>query len=388
MRAVASLRRIGVNLLYLVPGEVGGSEIYARNLLRALVRARPDLELVAYVAPEALDSLRAEPWAGQTIFRSSPARSRRKPLRVAAELTWLPARARRDRVDLLHSLGTTSPIVCPVPSVVSVLDVIYHHFPETFPAASRLGLRLVVPAGARRARRVIAISEAGKRDLVETLGLRPDRIDVVHLGFMEPPAAAPAPEDELRERFGLGTAAIVLTVAAALRHKNLARLIEAFAITAKGRDAALVVVGHAGLDKDELRRQAEGLGIGERVRFTGWIDDPDLEGLYRCASAFVFPSLMEGFGMPVVEAMYRGVAVACSNVSAMPEVAGDAAELFDPTDANAIAAALTRLLDDPERRAELVARGHERWKAFSWERAAVETLEVYERALGAESRSR
>jgi glycosyltransferase involved in cell wall biosynthesis len=382
------VQRLGVNLLYLVPGEVGGSEVYARNLLRALVRARPDLELVAYVAPEAVESLRGEPWAPQTRFQVSPVPSRRKPLRVAAELTWLPARARRDRLDLLHSLGTTSPILCPVPSVVSVLDVIYHHFPETFPAASGLGLRLLVPAGARRARRVIAISEAGKRDLVETLRLRPDRIDVVHLGFMEPPAAAPTAENELRERYGLGTGPIVLTVAAALRHKNLARLIEAFAIASEGRDASLVVVGHAGLDQDRLRRQAEELGIGERVRFTGWIDEPDLEGLYRSASAFVFPSLMEGFGMPVLEAMYRGVAVACSNVSAMPEVVGDAAELFDPTDARAIAAALTRLLDDPERRAELVARGSERWKAFSWERAAEETLAVYERALGAESRSR
>jgi glycosyltransferase involved in cell wall biosynthesis len=228
---------------------------------------------------------------------------------------------------------------------------------------------------------VIAISEAGKRDLVEALGLPPDRIDVVHLGFKEPAGAAPTPEVELRERLGLGAGAVVLTVAAALRHKNLARLIEAFAIAANGRDIALVVAGHAGLDQDRLRRQADGLGVGERVRFTGWVDDPDLEGLYGLASAFVYPSLMEGFGMPVVEAMYRGVAVACSNVSAMPEVAGDAAELFDPADVHAIAATVARLLDDPERRAELIARGHERWKAFSWERAASETLAVYERAL-------
>jgi glycosyltransferase involved in cell wall biosynthesis len=318
----------------------------------------------------------------------SPAPSRSKPLRVAAELTWLPGRARRDRLELLHSLGTTSPVVSPVPSVVSVLDVIYHHFPETFPAASRWGLRLVVPAGARRARRVIAISEAGKRDLVETLRLPPGKVDVVHLGFMESAAAAPAPERELRERWALGDRAIVLTVAAPLRHKNLARLVEAFALVSERRDASLVIVGHAGLDTERLTRRAEELGIGARVHFTGWIDDHDLEGLYRSASAFVYPSLMEGFGMPVLEAMYRGVAVACSNVSAMPEVAGDAAELFDPTDTSAIAAAVTRLLDDPARREELVARGSERWKAFSWERAAEETLAVYERARGAESRSR
>ncbi len=382
------LRRLGLNLLYLVPGEVGGSEVYARNLLCAIHRYRPQLELVAYVGREALESLGAEPWADRTRFVVSPAPSRNKPFRVAAELTWLPARARRDRVELLHSLGTTSPIVCPVPSVVSVLDVIYHHFPETFPAASRLGLRLVVPAGARRARRVIAISHAGKRDLADTLRLEPSRIEVVHLGFMEPPAAEPAPSDELRARYGLGAGPIVLSVAAALRHKNLARLIGAFALASEGRDASLVNVGHAGLDTDQLRRQAEQLGISERVHFTGWIDDADLEGLYRSASVFVYPSLMEGFGMPVLEAMYRGVAVACSNVSAMPEVAGDAAELFDPTDPHAIAAALTLLLDDPARRAELIARGRERWKAFSWERAAKQTLGVYERALGADNNSR
>jgi glycosyltransferase involved in cell wall biosynthesis len=380
------LRRLGLNLLYLVPGEVGGSEIYARNLLRAIAAREPELELVAYVGREALESLERELWAAQTRFVTSPAPSRNKALRVAAELTWLPLRARRDRVELLHSLGTTSPVLSPVPSVVSVLDVIYHHFPDTFPAASRLGLRLVVPAGARRAKRVIAISASGKRDLVETLHLRPEKVDVVHLGFAMKEATAPTPEAELRARFELGAEPLLLTVAAALRHKNIFRLIEAFA-RLEG-SARLVVVGHAGLDQPRLQAQAEALGVGDRVHFTGWVDDADLEGFYAAAAAFVYPSLMEGFGMPVLEAMYRGVAVACSNLSAMPEVAGDAAELFDPYDVGAIEAAIARLLHDPGRRAELVARGRERWRGFSWERSAEETLEVYERALGADSRSR
>jgi glycosyltransferase involved in cell wall biosynthesis len=380
------LRRLGLNLLYLVPGEVGGSEIYARNLLRAIAAREPELELVAYVGREALESLERELWAAQTRFVTSPAPSRNKALRVAAELTWLPLRARRDRVELLHSLGTTSPVLSPVPSVVSVLDVIYHHFPDTFPAASRLGLRLVVPAGARRAKRVIAISASGKRDLVETLHLRPEKVDVVHLGFAMKEATAPTPEAELRARFELGAEPLLLTVAAALRHKNIFRLIEAFARL--GGFARLVVVGHAGLDQPRLQAQAEALGVGDRVHFTGWVDEADLEGFYAAAAAFVYPSLMEGFGMPVLEAMYRGVAVACSNLSAMPEVAGDAAELFDPYDVGAIEAAIARLLHDPGRRAELVARGRERWRGFSWERSAEETLEVYERALGADSRSR
>jgi glycosyltransferase involved in cell wall biosynthesis len=343
------------------------------------------MELVAYVAPEAVESLRREPWSQGVRFVVSPVRSRVKPLRVAAEMTWLPARLRRDGVDLLHSLGTTTPIFCPVSSVVSVLDVIYHHFPETFPFASRLGLRAVVPAGARRADRVIAISHAGKRDIVETLGIDPGKIDVVHLGFGMKESARATPSAEVRERYGVDGRPLVLTVSSALRHKNLDRLLVAFAQVARDRPEMLVLVGHGGLDQDALRARAAELGIGGRVAFTGWIEDADLEGLYATADVFVYTSLMEGFGMPVLEAMRRGVPVACSDVSALAEVAGDAAELFDPYDVDAIAAAVRRLLEHPEHSAELVARGHARCLQFTWERAADETLESYARALGAGS---
>lgn len=376
--------RLGLNLLYLVPGEVGGSEIYARNLIGALHDRRPDLALVAYVGPEAVESLKREAWAEGARFVVSPVRSRVKPLRVAAELTWLPARLRRDGVGLLHSLGTTAPIVCPVPSIISVLDVIYHHFPDTFPAASRLGLRVVVPAGARRANRVIAISHAGKRDIVATLGIEAAKVDVVHLGFgMKRSTAEATPPAEVRARYGLDERPLVLTVSSALRHKNLDRLLVAFSRVARDRREMLVLVGHGGLDQGALRARAVELGIADRVAFTGWIEDSHLEGLYATADVFVYPSLMEGFGMPVLEAMRRGVPVACSGVSALREVAGDAAELFDPYDAGAIADAIGRLLDDPDHRAELVARGRERCRQFTWERAADETLESYSLALGA-----
>jgi glycosyltransferase involved in cell wall biosynthesis len=365
-----------------VPGAVGGSEIVARNLLREIARLEPELEMVTYCGREAVESLRAEPFGERCEFVVSPAPSRSKPARVAAELTWLPWRARRDRIELLHSLGTTSPPWCPVPSVVTVLDVIYHHFPETFPRPAQLGLRLVVPAGAKRAARVLAISEAGKRETAETLGIDPGHVTAIHLGFgfgADEPAVTPAPE--LRERYGLGEAPLVLTVSSALRHKNLDRLLQAFARLEGNDDALLVVVGHAGRDQDALRARAAALGIGARVVFTGWIDDADLEGFYAAASVFVYPTLMEGFGMPVLEAMRRETPVACSNVSALPEVAGDAAEYFDPYDVDSIAGALKRLLESPERRAELVERGRARSRRFSWEDTARETLAVYREVL-------
>ena len=367
---------------------MGGSEIYARSLLPALREADPGLELVVYAGPEAIDSFRAEPWARDAKLVAAPVKSRAKPLRAGVEVTWLPFRARRDGVELIHSLGTTAPVVSPVPSVVTVLDLIYHHYPETFPRASRLGLRLLVPAGARRAERVIAISEAGKQDLVETLGVDPGKIDVVYLGAGQDRRAQPTDERSLRARLGLGERKLVLTVSAALRHKNLDRLVEAFATIAPRHDAALVIVGHAGLERDALLARAGAAGVADRVRFTGWIDESDLEGLYEAALVFAYPSLIEGFGMPVLEAMRRGLPVACSNVSALPEVAGDAAELFDPYDPAAIAAAIDRLLVDGARRDELIAKGRGRVPEFTWERAALGTLESYRRALGAPSRKR
>jgi glycosyltransferase involved in cell wall biosynthesis len=234
---------------------------------------------------------------------------------------------------------------------------------------------------------VIAISAAARDDIVTTLRIPPERVDVVHLGFGVPPPERVTDEAQLRARLGLGTSAVLLTVSAALRHKNLDRLLQAFARLVPHRDARLVVAGHAGLEQERLERQAAALGIAERVHFTGWIDQPDLEGLFAAAQAFVYPSLMEGFGMPVLEAMARGVPVACSSVSALPEVAGDAAELFDPYDPEAIAAAIERLLDDPARRAELVERGTARPAEFTWERTAEGTLETYRRAMRSRKRT-
>ncbi len=351
--------RIGLNLLYLVPGRVGGTEIYARHLVGALARLRPDSELVVFAGEEAAPTLR---FPGNVEVRRMPVRAASKPLRIAAELSLLPAAARRARVDVLHSVGTTSPLVTPGPSVVTIHDLIYEHFPATFPAAARLGLKALVGPGARRATRVHAISEFTKRDVIERLRVREERIDVVLNGYGIAPAGAVTPEAELRARYGLGDAPVVLCVSAALEHKNLRRLVEAM----RGVDARLVIAGHAGRE----RLDAEG-GV-----LTGWLEDADLEGLYALASCAVYPSLFEGFGMPALEAMARGVPLACSNATSLPEVTGDAAVLFDPLDAGAMRDAIRRALTSRD----LVERGRERASEFTWERCARGVWEVYEKA--------
>jgi glycosyltransferase involved in cell wall biosynthesis len=374
------LRRVGLNLLYLLPGRVGGTEIYARRLVAALAQARPEAEFVAFCAREATASLRAAAWPNNVRIVSLGVPAANKPVRIAAELTLLPLAARRAGVELLHSLGTTAPPLTFGRRVVTVLDLIYDHFPGTFPAASRLGLKVLVPLGARRSHRVIAISEAARLDAVARLRLDPARVDVTPLGPGMEIFDHPTAEAELRARFGLGADPVVLCVSAALEHKNIERLLRAFAGLDRP-DARLVLVGHPGRDADRLDALAGALGVQDRFRMTGWISDADLEGLYRLAQCFVYPSLFEGFGMPVLEAMRRGLPVACADATSLPEVAGDAALLFDPLDETAIADALRRLLDDDELRAALAKRGTDRAAGFTWEACAQATVASYERAL-------
>ena len=174
--------RIGLNILYLVPGEVGGSEIYARELVPALAAERPEDEFIVYCAAEAGDSLRDESWPSNVELRVLDLTARNKPQRVLTEIFRLPHIARKDRLDLLHSLGQTTPLWGCGKRVISVLDLIYHHYPETFPGPARRGLELLVPLGAKRADRVTTISQATKDDLVATYSVDASKVDPVLLG--------------------------------------------------------------------------------------------------------------------------------------------------------------------------------------------------------------
>jgi glycosyltransferase involved in cell wall biosynthesis len=257
-------------------------------------------------------------------------------------------------------------------------DLIFLRHTDTTTNVLARGLALLVPAVARSATRLIADSAATAADLDELLGVPAAKVDVVPLGPGAPPAVAPMDEAQLRAELGLGDRPLVLSVSARRPHKNLARLIEAMA---RLPHAALVLPGYPGVYDDELREIARRHGVDDRVHQCGWVDEAQLEGLYAAATCLAFPSLAEGFGLPVLEAMARDLPVACSGVSALPEVAGDAALLFDPLSVDAIAGAVGHLLDDPALRARLVQRGRDRAARFSWERTASETVASYGRAL-------
>jgi glycosyltransferase involved in cell wall biosynthesis len=365
--------KVGLNLLHLVPGETGGAELYARRLIPALLDASPQLNLTAFVGREAAGSLSAERRAEIVAL---PVRSRNRVSRVAAEQALLLPAVRRCRVDLLHNVFSTAPALATVPQVTTVHDLIYKRFPETHAGVLSRGLSLLVALAVRRSERLIVPSKATMRDLISYFGVDPKRIDVTYEGPGLDEKAVSIGEQELRSRFQLGGAPVVLSVSAKRPHKNLARLFDAFAQVDAQPAPVLLVTGYPTPFEPELRRRA-----GERIRFAGWVSDEELAGLYDLSTCLAFPSLAEGFGLPVLEAMRRGLPVVCSNASSLPEVAGEAALYFDPMDTDAMTRALEQVLSDAELRERLATAGKAQAETFSWEATARATLQSYERAL-------
>jgi glycosyltransferase involved in cell wall biosynthesis len=366
--------RVALNLSFVAPGETGGMEVYARELARALA-ARGDVELVLLV-----NRLADDGWpAAERV--AMPVDPRRRVEWVLGDQVHAPRAAARARADLVHSLASTGPSAGRVPRVTTIHDLNYRLVPETHFGVRGLGMRVLVPLAARRSRRLLVDSESTRDDLHTHLGTPRDKVDVAPLAARVAPGAPATPEAELRARLDLGERPLVLSLSAKRPHKNLPRLLKALAGIEPERRPMLVVPGYPTPHERELRTFAAELGIAELVRLPAWLPEPDLEGLYRVAACVVFPSLYEGFGLPVLEAMARGVPVACSSRSSLREVAGDAALLFDPEDVRAIGTATERLLSDGALAERLRAAGRERAARFTWERTAELTVASYRRAL-------
>jgi glycosyltransferase involved in cell wall biosynthesis len=372
---------IGLNLIFLVPGETGGMEVAARELIPALLdEAPPGMRFTAFINREAA-AAKDGPWGELLPAVTVPVNARNRVQWVLGEQTLLPPAAMRARVDLMHSLASTAPLWGRFRRMVTVHDLIYARFPEAHAGIRDKGMKVLVPQAARRSDRVIADSVSTRDDLVELLGLQPERIDVVPLGLGGVRRATALDERELRVRLELGERPVLLSLSAKRPHKNLLALIGALARISPESRPVLVLPGYPTAHETELRERARSLGVDGDVRFPAWVSAEELEGLWALARAFVFPSLYEGFGLPVLEAMARGVPVACSNASSLPEVAGDAALLFDPRDESAIAEVVGRLLDDGALREQLRGRGLARAAELTWERTARLTLESYRRAF-------
>lgn len=300
-------------------------------------------------------------------------------LRILWEQVVWPWQAWRRGLRLLHSMAFVTPLLAPCPSVITVYDLSFYHFPERFPTLQRWYLSSQTRRSCQRARRIITISESSRQDVHRFLGVPLAQIDVVVPGVDAlyrplPPAEVAA----FRQKHGLGR--FVLHVGTLQPRKNIPVLIEAFA-RLDDPELKLVLVGGKGWLYDDIFRQVQALGLTERVIFTGYVPDDDLPLWYNAAELLVFPSVYEGFGLPVVEAMACGTPVIAANSSSIPEAVGEAGLLFAPDDVATLANQMTAVLTNNALRATLRQQGLAHAQTFSWERAGWATAVVYRRAL-------
>jgi glycosyltransferase involved in cell wall biosynthesis len=369
---------VGVNLVFLTPGEMGGLEVYARELTTALAQ-REDVRLTLLLNELLTRDPLWERLGEPVLVRGDP---RRRLDWVRADQTRVPRVAAHAGVDVVHSLASTAPLYGRFARVTTIHDLNYKLVPDSHFGLRGAGMRVLVPAAARRSHRLLTGSESTRSDLVRYLGVAPEKIDVAPHGVLVSSDIAPTSAEAIRGQLDLGERPFVLSVSAKRPHKNLPRLFRALAAIPAERRPALVVPGYPTPHEEELHALSAELGIRDDVRMPAWLSAADLEGLYREAAFAVFPSLYEGFGLPVLEAMARGVPVASSNRSSLPEVAGDAALLFDPEIVEEIRDAMERLLHDSALAERLRTAGREQAARFTWAQAADLTVASYRRALG------
>ena len=367
--------RIGVNLLFLIPGQVGGTETYARETLGAMGRCFPEDRLVLFCNRENADSFGALGASAEVV--NCGVAAQRRPARILHEQFGLARRVAQAGADVLWSPGYTTPFRAPCPQAVTVHDLQYRHHPEDFSRAELAAMRFVVWISCRRAQAVITASQASASDLTRLNGVPPERIAVTPYGvsdfFFEPQAEAS--RKALLAKAGV-RGPFLLTVVNTYPHKNLAGLVAAFARLERDIPHELVIVGHPRRGEPDVQAAMRLLADAGRVRRQRGISRETLRALYQSAELFVFPTLFEGFGLPVIEAMAAGAPVACSDIPTLREVAGDAASRFDPRDAESMAECIRAMLDDPDRRRDLCERGRARARTFTWERTARATREV------------
>lgn len=352
-----------------------GVSIYSQNLLHALGKQPNRHRFTVFLN----DADVAVP--GMEMRRTRwPAH---QPLaRILWEQSALPLALIREDADLVHGLVNVLPLATTVPGVVTVHDLSFLRMPERFPLAKRIYLGQLCRWSVQRARRIIAVSRQTADDLIGFFGVSAGKIEVVYNGVADRFAPGVAPGPDFRAENGLPDR-FLLYVGTLEPRKNLERLIEAFAqwraaAPLQDQDVALVLAGAQGWFYEQIFARVNALNLAPVVHFPGFVPADALPHWYRAALAFVYPSLFEGFGLPVLEAMACGAPVLCSRAPSLLEVAGDAALTFPAEETDALAAALTQIIGDASLRQDLGQRGLAQARRFSWDRCAAETLAVYE----------
>ncbi len=380
--------RIGIDYTSAVRQRAGIGR-YTRNLIRALAELDADNLYTLFVAGgtrrDRVDKGLAA-WPANYRIRSVPISDRWLNILWQRFRLPLPVQWVTGRLDLFHSPDFVLPPVGRIPTIVTVHDLSFLRVPRCFLPEFRQYLETAVARAVRRAQWILADSENTRQDLIELLAVEPERVSVLYPG-VEPrfrPVEDVLELERVRVRYGLPRR-FILGVGTVQPRKNFDGLIRAFAqlLAARGHDPGfddvyLVIVGEKGWMYEEVLALPQRLGVGQRVRFTGFVEDADLPALYTLAEVLAFPSWYEGFGLPVLEAMACDTPVVAADNSSLPEVVGEGGLLVDAGDLQAWAEALARLLTDKDLRARLIAAGRKQAWHFTWEESACRLLTIYQ----------
>jgi glycosyltransferase involved in cell wall biosynthesis len=356
-----------------------GVSRYIEYLLQHLpdVLDTPD-RVSAYAGEGAKKPVRIEAFPTNVDFKWTRWPTGKIPVRILWEQFAAPFLTAFDGMDLVHGPVNIVPLGGRVPSVVTIHDLAFLEYPEQYPPMQQRYLEMMTRASVRKACRVITVSEYTGLDVAARLGIPSRKIVVVPNGVSAEfyPRQGTGELDEFRDQLNLPDD-FLLFVGTLQPRKNLAGLIRAFAQLPSGERLPLYVVGGEGWMYSEIFDEVQRLGIADEVHFPGYAASETLPLWYSAATAFIYPSFYEGFGLPVLEAMACGAPVVTSNRSSLPEVVGDAGVLTNPDDPDDIASALSELLNDSDKRAALSRSGRERASTFTWNRTARETARVY-----------
>ncbi|GAB4028096.1 MAG: glycosyltransferase family 1 protein [Candidatus Microgenomates bacterium] len=364
--------RIGLNILYLIPGGVGGTETYARHLISALIKQlKSEDELIIYATRETAPTFTE---TKQLRVVTLPIYARNRVLRLLAEQILLPFYLLHDHIDVIFSLGYSSPILHPCPAVVTIHDLNWYYHPEDFGGIEKLVWQILTTTSAKTSNHIISISHATTDSLMRVLHIPDTKITTILHG---------SPEKKMvKEGKSIIELPYLFTVLAGYPHKNLITLLQAFKeITKTNNELVLVVCGLSGRADSKSQKYIRDNGLENKVKILGYVDDNTLCNLYQNASIFVFPSAYEGFGIPVLEAMSYGVPVVSSNAFSLAEVVGNGGILVDPYNVAAYIGAVSKILKDSILRKDLIKRGQKRASELKWEKTATITLKIIKKEI-------
>ncbi len=377
--------KIGIDASRLNIARRTGTENYSWQITRGLLNSAPTNDFTLYFNQSPLPSiLQALNPRANVAIRAMPFPRLWTHLRLSREMVQNPP-------DVLFVPAHVLPLLHPRRSVVTIHDLGYLYYPQAHTRNSRLYLDYSTRFSAKQARHIVAVSHATRQDLIRHYGTEPDKISVVYHGYDQQhfrPVDDLAHIEAVCQKYQIDPGPYLLFVGTVQPRKNLSRLLEAFAQISQDTafkcehpeydNLQLVIGGKLGWLSGPITRRIEELGLTQQVKLVGYIADEDLPSLLSGAAAFVMPSLYEGFGLPILEAMACGTPVICSNAGSLPEIAGDAALLHHPLDTAALAWNLRLLLTSPQLRSQLRTKGLARVQTFSWERCIRETLAILE----------